>query len=373
MQTRKFEAAVIGGGIIGSAIAYHLSSENIQTAVFEANEIGGKTTSAAAGMLGAHSEWEEFKELYPFVADSHNLYNQLSLQLKETCGIDIELKKGGILNLVYSEEEKKKFNSVLHLPSVSWLSAEEVWEIEKHVSQDIFGAVYMKDDVHVTPISACNGFSKGAYQLGAQIFEHTIVLEVERFGSEYLIKTTKGDFYAEKVIIASGVWTNKFFAKFGLENALVPVKGECLSVINDRLPLSKTLFHEKSYIVPRNNNQLVIGATQKWNDWNELPSFGGIQEIMEKARKMMPELALMRPSRFWAGLRPQSFDKRPFIGEHPETTGLYFAAGHQRNGILMAPATGMMITDLIMGRKVNELWLNAFRIDRAEHSQMERV
>jgi glycine oxidase len=373
MQTRKFEAAVIGGGIIGSAIAYYLSSENIRTSVFEANEISGKTTSAAAGMLGAHSEWEEFKELYPFVADSHFFYERLSVHLKATCGIDIELRKGGILNLVYSEKEKRKFNSVLDLPNVTWLSAQEALEKEGHISQEIYGAVYMKDDVHVTPVSACNGFSKGAYQLGAQIFEHTLVLDVEQDGSGFIIKTTSGNFYAENVIIACGVWTNKFFTKSGLANSLVPVKGECLSVINDRLPLSKTLFHEKSYIVPRNNNQLVIGATQKWNDWNEKPSFGGIQEIMEKARRMMPEIALMQPSRFWAGLRPQSFDKRPFIGEHPETSGLYFAAGHQRNGILMAPATGMMIRDLVMGRKVNQAWQEAFKIDRPVHFQHERV
>ena len=87
---------------------------------------------------------------------------------------------------------------------------------------------------------------------------------------------------------------------------------------------------------------------------------------MEKAKSLMPEISTMRPHRFWAGLRPQSFDKRPFIGEHPETKGLYFAAGHQRNGILMAPATGMMIRDLLMERSVNKDWVNAFKLDRVE-------
>ncbi len=366
MQIQKFEAAVIGGGIIGNAIAYYLSAENIQTAVMEANEVGGKTTSAAAGMLGAHSEWEDFKDVYSFVADSHYQYDSLSKQLKETCGIDIELKKGGILNLVFSEEEKRKLEAVMKLPSVQWLSKVEVYKAEKHASQEILGAVYMKDDVHVTPLSACNGFWKGALKNGAQFFEHTMVLEVVQQGTGFLIKTTNNSFYAENVIIACGVWSNKFFSEAGLQHALVPVKGECLSVINDKMPLTKTLFHEKSYIVPRNNNQLVIGATQKWNDWNELPSFGGIQEIMEKAKSLMPEISTMRPHRFWAGLRPQSFDKRPFIGEHPETKGLYFAAGHQRNGILMAPATGMMIRDLLMERSVNKDWVNAFKLDRVE-------
>ena len=66
----------------------------------------------------------------------------------------------------------------------------------------------------------------------------------------------------------------------------------------------------------------------------------------------------------WAGLRPQTFDQRPFIGHHPEEEGILFATGHYRNGILLAPATGQMIRDLILKREIKNEWVEAFKIDR---------
>ena len=79
---------------------------------------------------------------------------------------------------------------------------------------------------------------------------------------------------------------------------------------------------------------------------------------------MIPEVGEMKWTRAWAGLRPQTYDGHPYIGEHPEMKGLYFATGHQRNGILLAPATGKMIRDLIIGTPVEKEWLDAFKVER---------
>ncbi|MER2058430.1 MAG: glycine oxidase ThiO [Niallia sp.] len=364
LEARKVDVAIIGGGIIGSSIAFYLAKEKKKVAILEAHQVGGKSTSAAAGMLGAHSEYKEFKHLYPFARSSQLLYKDLYEEIRELTAIDFEKKNGGLLKLAYSEEEKRDLESILSLSSVEWLDCNEARGKVPQLAADFVGAAYLKEDVHITPLIACNGLSKGAQLFGAEIYEYTRVLRVEKNGMGYLLKTSQGTFLADKVVIASGVWSNYFFQQLGLSHEIVPVKGECVAVVNEGAPLHYSVFHDQFYIVPRNNNELIIGATKKWNDWSEEPSLDGIEEVIQKAKRMIPEIGEMKWKRAWAGLRPQTNDGYPFIGEHPELKGLYFATGHQRNGILLAPATGKMIRDLMIGLPVEKAWIEAFKVER---------
>lgn len=125
LEARKVDVAIIGGGIIGSSIAFYLAKEKKKVAILEAHQVGGKSTSAAAGMLGAHSEYKEFKHLYPFARSSQLLYKDLYEEIRELTAIDFEKKNGGLLKLAYSEEEKRDLESILSLSSVEWLDCNE--------------------------------------------------------------------------------------------------------------------------------------------------------------------------------------------------------------------------------------------------------
>lgn len=367
----KFDVVVIGGGIIGCSIAYYLAKENIDVAVLEAEQIGGKSTSAAAGMLGAHSECNDFEVFYPFARRSQLSYQSLQKELKELSGIDIEMRNRGIFQLVYSESEKKQLEKTLSLPTIKWVNPYELKEKEPHIPSNIYGAIYIEDDVNVLPSSACRGFGKSAQFLGATIFEYTNVYQIIKEENTHFIHTTAGIFEADYVVIANGVWSTSFFKQLGLKHELIPVKGECLSVRSNEVLLQHTLFHEHSYIVPRSNGQLVVGATMIANDWNEQPSLEGIESLISKAKTMLTSISNMKIESFWAGLRPQTIDQKPFIGFHPEDETILFATGHYRNGILLAPATGEMIRNLILKKEVNSDWFNAFKIDRLHSKEVK--
>lgn len=361
---KNVEVVVIGGGIIGCSIAYHLAKEKMDVALIESRQIAGKTTRAAAGMLGAHSEYDDAEVFYPFARQSQMAYAQLEEEIRELSGMDIGLVQGGILKLAYSETDKEAISSILPLPTVTWQEAEEVRKQVSNISTAILGAAYIKDDVQVLPAQACRGFSKSAQTLGASIYEYTEVLDIQHRGGSYLLKTTGGDVACKYVVVANGLWSGRFFSQLGIKHEVIPVKGQCLSVRNRGIPLKYTLFHDHSYIVPRNNGNLVIGATMEENEWDETPNLGGAEVLIAKAKTMLPGVTDLEIDSFWAGLRPKTFDNRPFIGQHPEQDGILFATGHFRNGILMAPATGQMIRDLILGRDVREEWVQAFKIDR---------
>lgn len=360
----NYDVAIIGGGIIGCSIAYYLAKENMDVAVFEEKQIASRSTRAAAGMLGAHSECDDLEVFYPFARSSQLTYFQLQDELKELSGIDIELRKGGILQLAYSEREKSELSTILSLPTVRWYGRTAVRDMENALSADILGAAYIEDDVNVLPYSTCLAFSKSAQVFGASIFEYTPVLAIQKEDCTYIIKTNKGTFQAKIVIVANGVWSSSFFHQLGLHHTLSPVKGECVSVSSEKPLLKHTLFHEHCYIVPRNNGQLVIGATMVKNDWHEQPTLGGLERLIAKAKTMLPTISDLKIESCWAGLRPQTVDKKPYIGYHPEDEGILFATGHFRNGILLAPATGQLIRDLIVKKDVRKDWIEAFKINR---------
>jgi glycine oxidase len=363
---RHYEVAVIGGGIIGCSVAYYLAKENIDVAIFEGQKIGGKSTSAAAGMLGAHSEGIELDAFYPFARSSQLAYSKVKEEIKELSGIDIEMRKEGIFQFVYSEAEKKALSSTLSLPTVQWYEADEVRKVEPHVTPNIMGAAYIEDDVNVLPVSVCRGYGKSAQRLGATILEYTPVYEIQKKDNSYTLQTAKGVFEAKYIVIASGVWSSPFFQQLGLQHVITPVKGECVSVYDEKIALTHTLYHEQSYVVPRNDGSLVVGATMVENDWSENPTIGGIESVIEKAKMMLPAIRDMKIRSFWAGLRPDTFDRKPFIGQHPEDESILFATGHYRNGILLAPATGQMIRDFILQKEMRSEWVEAFKIDRKQ-------
>src|SRR5690606_12960774 len=149
-------------------------------ALFDGGSIGDKTTKAAAGMLGAHSECDDDASVFfPFARSSQRAYSELKDELYELSRIDIGYRQGGILKLAYDESDKQNLNYLLQQPSVQWLDAMEVKNMETGIADNVIGAAYIKDDVNVIPTQTCEAFAKGAQMLGASIFENNLVYGVE--------------------------------------------------------------------------------------------------------------------------------------------------------------------------------------------------
>jgi glycine oxidase len=365
MVKRHYETVVIGGGIIGCSIAYYLAKEKIDVAIFEGKRIGSKTTSAAAGMLGAHSESNgDYSVFFPFARSSQQAYAKLKDELYELSGVDIGYRKRGLLKLAFTEEDRQNLHSLLQLPTIEWLDGDEVRKMEMAVAPDVSGAAYIAEDVNVIPAATCESFAKSAQVLGASIFENIYVYGIEKKDHTYIIKTSKGDVEAKHIVVATGVFSNSIFNNIGISEQLVPVKGESIIVQYEKPILTHTLFYDSCYIVPRNNGKLVVGATMIENDWSETVSLQGLNFLIEKAQAMLPAARHLKIDSFSAGLRPGTFDGRPFIGKHPEEEGIFIACGHYRNGILLAPATGQMIRDFILNKEVKSEWAETFRLDR---------
>ena len=368
-----YQVGIVGGGIIGQSIAYQLAKEGLSVVVLESNKVGAGATSAAAGMLGANSELETNDALFQFAKESQRYYHVLRDELSELSQINIQHVDNGMYKLAMTDKEVVSLKDIeKQHTTLEWHSKEMVLKKEPTLASTIMGALYIQEDGHVSPVHVCAAFSKSASLLGANIVEHTPVHNIKKTAlGEYVLATPRTDFTCSHVVIATGAWSGHFFKELGIDAGIKPVKGECLSVKSNQIDLKTTIFHDHCYIVPKGDGRFVIGATMVDDDWSTVPTLGGIQALIEKVAPILPDLASAQLIDTWAGLRPQSNDGKPYIGQHPEGENIYFATGHYRNGILLAPKTGLMIRDLILKRKVEEEYVHAFSLTR-KHAQIMR-
>ncbi len=365
-----YDVIVIGAGVIGCSIAYHLSKRGKSVVILEKGSTAGKASSAAAGMLGAQTELEEDSPLFRLGKQSRTMFPDLAAELKSLTGIDIEYEKNGIYKVARTEEQVARFQSLINAQNqlgeeAHWVAAEQLQKGEPALSTDVLGAMHIPNDGQVSATKLTKALAQAAVTLGAEIREFT---EVHRFVKEGVeikgVETNSGLNRAEHVVVAGGAWSKTLLKEAGVDLETYPVKGECFSVKTRKRLINGTIFSDDCYIVPKAGGRLIIGATERPGLFDETVTLDGISRLMEAAKKVVPGLGEAEWEKAWAGIRPQTKDALPYLGEHPELKHLFVATGHYRNGILLAPVTGEIIGDLIDGIAIKKDWNSAFQMNR---------
>ncbi|MCD1260524.1 glycine oxidase ThiO [Paenibacillus athensensis] len=354
-MSRMDDVIVIGGGVIGCSIAYQLAGRGLAVTVLERGRLGGEATAAAAGMLGAQAEMDETGPLFQLSRWSRSLFPQLAEELGALTGIGIGLVREGLLHLAVDEAQEQELRARAALQraageTAAWLDAAEAVRLEPALSRELRGALYLPSDGQVEAPQLARALAAGAALRGARLREYAQAQEllVER-GRVVGVLTDDGPRYAERVVAAAGVWSGRLLSGIGAELPLAPVKGECFSVLASPGLLRRTLFTPGCYIVPKAGGRLVVGATMQPGSYDRRVSLAGIAGLMQTAQRLLPAIGEAEWERAWSGLRPQSADGLPYLGAVPGYEGLYVAAGHYRNGILLAPATGVWLAALVAG------------------------
>jgi glycine oxidase len=130
-----------------------------------------------------------------------------------------------------------------------------------------------------------------------------------------------------------------------------PVKGQMLLLRGEPGAVQRIVLGETRYVIPRRDGRVLVGSTMENADFDKTPTELAKQSLLASARELIPLLGDYRLERHWAGLRPGSPAGVPFIGPHPELEGLFFNAGHYRNGVVMGPASARLVADLLLGRE----------------------
>lgn len=368
-MNKTYDAIVVGGGVIGGAIAYNLAKRGIKVLLLEKERLVGQASGAAAGMLGAQAELDGKGPLFQLAKTSRAMFRNLADELKMTSGVDIELVDKGMLRLALTDREQQEHHRIFeaHMQNnelAELLTGDEARRREPALAKEVIGAMYLERDGQVAAPQLALGFLKSAEVLGSVIKEY---VEVHSFyslnGKITGVATNEGDFMSGNVVVTGGAWSEKLLKEMGLQLITHPVKGECFSV-RTKVPLiSSTIFTPGCYLVPKKGGRLIVGATVIPNTFHQQVTVKGISLLMENAKKLVPSIEEAEWEGAWAGIRPQTADGLPYMGEHPDYRGLFVATGHYRNGVLLSPITGEVMADLIEG-KTPSFDISSFHLER---------
>lgn len=350
---RKPEVAVIGGGVIGTSIAYQLAKKGVEVTLLEKGLLGGGASNAAAGMLGAQVESDFPGPMVELCLESRRMFPALSRELKERTGLDIEWNGSGLLRLAGDSEEANQLEERGRWQRergerAEWWNRETLRRREPDLDSSLVGGLYIPDDSQVSAPRLVQAFSQGATLLGAELLEGVEVQGgvVDR-GRVLELTTSIGRFSPGSVVLAAGAWAGFLAGELGLDLPVVSVKGESLAVRPTRPLFDRTLFGNGCYLVPKADGRVIIGATEIRQDFTPGVSGEAIQTLLAEAFRLVPELREAEWLRSWSGVRPGTVDGLPYLGAAPGFTNLWIAGGHFRNGILLSAVTGKGMADLI--------------------------
>ena len=321
----RFDAAIVGGGIIGLASAWRATQRGLRVCVVERERAGCGATRAAAGVLAPDPETPGFTAL---ALRSSELWPAFAEELRETTSVDPGYTRCG--SLVLSFDDRR------HENGAGWLEAHECRALEPGIAQDCRGALLLEDDAQVDPrrvVEALCALLGDAVRTGADVVEldpHGVVLA----------DGTRIE--ADRVVLAAGAWTARRLAK---RLPIVPVKGQTLR-LQGPLPATRIIRSEHVYVVPRASGETVIGATIEDAGFDTTVTEAATETLLRQAIRAVPAVVDLELVEAIASLRPATPDNGPLIGEWE---GLLVASGHYRNGILLAPVTAEAVAALLTG------------------------
>lgn len=364
---RSPDAIVVGGGVIGASVAYHLADAGLSVTLFERSELASEASGAAAGMLAPICESTGEGPFFELATRSLDLFPNLAPRLRELSGVDPQYCPSGVLKVALSPEEAQHLREQAKRLSgwgLDWLEPVAAREREPQVTSQLHGALWSPREGHVYSPQMTRAYAHAASALGATLRLGAPAVGLLREGRRVTgVRTADGEYHAGEVVLCGGVWTRFCAEWIGAELPLEPVRGQILALDTPQPPLKSIVWSEEIYLVPKLNGTVIAGATEEHAGFDCRTTATAISKLLGAAVRAVPELEHCPFRHAWAGLRPDTPDHLPVIGRWPGVDGLSVAAGHYRNGVLLSPITGCLIAGALRGAALPD-WAAAFRPER---------
>jgi glycine oxidase len=282
------------------------------------------------------------------------MYPGLVEEVQAQSGIDVEYKRPGMLRTVRTDRAAQAMREIADAqPGLEWVDASALRELEPALAHDVIGAVYSEGDADLNPGLWTNALAAAAERLGCELMRGTSVTGFEGTGGRITeVSTDNGDIHADAVVLAAGPWTEVLTMHLGTMVPTPPKRGQMIAYRSN--VLRHAVWGEDGYLVPKLRGFVWAGATVEDAGFEKTNTPEALLEIETMAIALVPALAHADVASTWAGLRPGSPDGLPIIGAMPGKANVFLACGHFRNGILLAPVTGRLVADLILGGRLDE-------------------
>ncbi len=354
-MARSPDVVVVGGGLVGTAIALRLAGEGLEVTLLERGEIGREASWAAGGILTPVHLAAYPAPLAELCAASARLYPALIDEIRRSTSIDPEYRVSGFLIVERDDEEAGHARTLEawkreHGQPVERLTREEARERQPGLPDTVRGAILLPDIAQVRNNRLAAALAEMAQKRGAEIRKNAPATGFLRVpGRVTGVKTPHGDVFARTVVLAAGAWSGEVLAPLGIALPVTPIKGQILLAQGEPGLLGPILEGGDTYLVPRADGKILIGSTLEDAGFDKSVTLEGAGGLAARAAALFPPAAKLPLVASWAGLRPSTPDRLPYIGPTP-MEGLLVATGHFRNGILLAPITAQLVSEIATGR-----------------------
>ena len=350
------DIVIVGGGIIGTSIAYHLAQKKAKGVVLlEKGMLGEGSTAKCAGGIRAQFSTEINIR---FSLESFKTWDQFQ-EIMET---ELDFKKVGYLFLATTEEEWAVFQSNATLQRqfgipVELLSSQEIHRRWPYLRvDDLRGGTFCAREGYAGPYEALSGFARGARRGGVKILEETEVAQILLNGDQVAgVRTSLGDISSPVVVNAAGPYAGEVGKMAGVEVPVRPYRRQLFFTgpfphIPDPIPLVID-FHRGWYFRREGTGLLISGPKDNFPSFNLNVDYDAMVEVAENSMYRVPVMEKAEIDRGWAGSYEISPDSHAILGEVPGLKGFFLANGFSGHGFQHSPAVGKVMAEVILGEK----------------------
>lgn len=351
------EVVVIGGGIVGAAIAFHLAEAGLaDVLVLERGELGGESSGKPIG--GVRGQFSDPLNIQ-LAARSLAAYDDFV----QRPGADIRLDKVGYVFLLRTADHVARFETSSAIQNehgipTRLISPEEALALCPVIDPDAFvAAAFSPSDGHAHPVVAAEAYVEAARQRGARAVTRCTATDIEVRGGEIAaVHTTQGTVRTSTVVCAAGAWSREVGDMAGIELDVRPLRRQiAFSAPLDGLPphLPFTIDYDSTFYFHGAGEGVLLGMS----DPEQAPGFARdytedwLPTLRRSAARCAPSLADVPVTHGWAGLYEMTPDANALIGESPDVGRLLYATGFSGHGFCQAPAAGEVIRDLVLGEQ----------------------
>jgi glycine oxidase len=361
---------VVGAGLIGSAVAWELVSRGARVTVFDAREPGFGATQASAGMLAPYTEVRASGPFESLCLEGLDVYDDFVARLRRETDAAFEYTRCGSLELALDDAGlvhlRHEHDRVAAWPAAApeWLDAVAVRERQPGLTPAVRGGLLLPRQGRVAPADFTAAMVAAARRAGASVIAGAPVSRLIRTSGGYEVHAGGSAIAADVVVMCAGSWVGRIDVGDPPPPGIRPIRGQVLT-LRPRVPVAtRILWGPRCYLVPRADGNLLVGATVEDVGFDESTTVAGLAGLMQAAIELVPALAEAALVEVRAGLRPVTRDELPVLGARAGEPRLVYAAGHYRNGALLAPITARIVADAVLDGRRHPA-LDALGPDRA--------
>lgn len=349
MQNR---ICIVGGGVIGLLIAREFAESGEEVTIIDRGETGRESSWAGGGILSPLYPWRYPDSINEMARWSQGAYPRLVHDLQSSTGIDAEWVRSGLLIIDGKNQENVAEWGHKYANSLQLLETENIDNIQSGIASDGRDLIWMPDIAQVRNPRLLAALKRDLLNKGVLIREHQEITSFSTNNGKLAgVSTNKEKIDTNTCIITAGAWSGGLLSKLGLNIPIKPIRGQMLVFRNNPVGLNRIVLKDNHYLIPRRDGRILVGSTLEDVGFDNSTTTAAETELLHAALAIMPGLAKSEIELQWAGLRPGSPDGIPYIGPHPEITGLFACTGHFRNGFVLGPASAKLMVDLVLQRE----------------------